>query len=125
MQYEASTPEKYMTQLEDDWRKAKLEKVRKFILKAHPLMEEGVEYKMLSYALQGKNIFHLNAQRAYVSLYVGSIQKIDGAQDMLRDFDLGKGCIRIKKRVDVEEGGLGEFIAATVAVNLGGGDSDC
>ncbi len=48
MQYEASTPEAYRSALEPDWRKEKLEQLRKLIITCGPELEEGIQYKMLS-----------------------------------------------------------------------------
>lgn len=125
MLYEAKTPSEYREQLENDWRADKLEEVHQMIKKHGPHLKEGIEYKMLSYGNNEKNIFHLNAQRAYVSLYVGDIDKVENARDLLKDFDKGKGCIRIKKKVDISESGLEEFIKRTVELWEEGGNTDC
>ena len=125
MQYEAKTPTEYVAQLDSDWRKDKLEQVREMIKKQGPHLNEGIEYKMLSYGNSEKNIFHLNVQRAYVSLYVGNIDKVDNARELLKDFDKGKGCVRIKKKVDISESGLEAFIKQTVELWEKGGNTDC
>jgi uncharacterized protein YdhG (YjbR/CyaY superfamily) len=72
-----------------------------------------------------KNIFHLNAQSAYVSLYVGNIDKVKNAKELLKDFDKGKGCIRIKKTVDLSKTGLEAFIRETIKLWERGGNTDC
>jgi len=125
MQYEVKTPSEYLDKLENDWRKEQLEQVRHMIKKHAPGLKEGIEYKMLSYSMNGKSIFNLNAQRSYVSLYVGTINKVDGAEDLLRHFDTGKGCIRIKKKVEIHESGLEEFIRRTVELWKRGNNTDC
>ena len=125
MQYEAKTPREYLEKLESDWRKDKLEQVRELIKKQGPHLKEGIEYKMLAYGNDEKNIFHLNAQQAYVSLYVGNIDKVENAKELLKDFDRGKGCIRIKKKVSISETGLEEFIKQTVELWEKGGNTDC
>lgn len=125
MQYEAKTPIEYLERLESDWRKDKLEQVREMIKKQGTHLKEGIEYKMLSYGNSEKNIFHLNVQRAYVSLYVGNINKVEKAQELLKDFDKGKGCIRIKEKVNVSESGLEEFIKQTLELWEKGGNTDC
>ena len=125
MQYEVKTPSEYLEQLENDWRKEKLMQVQNMIKKNAPDLVEHIEYKMLSYAKNGKSIFHLNAQRAYVSLYVGSINKVDNAQELLKDFDIGKGCIRIKKKVSIPDTCLEVFIKRTIEVWEKGGNTDC
>jgi uncharacterized protein YdhG (YjbR/CyaY superfamily) len=125
MQYEAKTPKEYLEKLEDDWRKVKLEKIRAMIKNQGPSLKEDIEYKMLSYRNEEKNIFHLNAQSAYVSLYVGNIDKVENAQELLKDFDKGKGCIRIKKTVDLSKTGLEAFIQKTIMLWEKGGNTDC
>ena len=114
MQYEVKTSKEYLEQLENDWRKEKLMQVREMIIKNAPYLDERIEYKMLSYAKNGKSIFNLNAQRTYVSLYVGTINKVEDAQELLKDFDTGKGCIRIKKKVTIPKTGLEDFIRRTI-----------
>ena len=125
MQYEAKTPSEYLEKLESDWRKDKLQQVREMIRSQGPQLNEGIEYKMLSYGVNGKSIFHLNAQAAYISLYVGNIDKVENAKELLKGFDRGKGCIRIKQKANLSEGGLEEFIKQTVALWDRGGNTDC
>lgn len=67
MQYEAKNPNEYLDQLENDWRKDKLEQIREMIKSNGPDLKEGIEYKMLCYSNGKQSIFHLNAQKAYVS----------------------------------------------------------
>ncbi|MGD1889771.1 MAG: iron chaperone [Cyclobacteriaceae bacterium] len=125
MQYQANTPDEYLSELEDDWRKEKLAAVRKMITSSGPELVEGIEYKMLSYGDSKTSIFHLNAQRAYVSLYVGNIDKVENARELLKDIEMGKGCIRIKKNQELEKTNLNEFIAWVIALWREGKDTDC
>lgn len=124
MQYEAKTPKAYLENLEDDWRKDKLQQIRAMILSNGPDLHEGVEYKMLCYGVK-KNIFHLNAQKAYVSLYVGDINKVENAAKLLKDFDVGKGCIRIKKNMDLSKTQIEDFIGKTIEMWRNGKNTDC
>jgi uncharacterized protein YdhG (YjbR/CyaY superfamily) len=125
MQYSANTHEAYLDQLAQDWRKDKLLQVREIILQQEPHLKETMEYKMLAYQLRDKTVFHLNALRAYVSLYVGNISIIEGADELLKDFDKGKGCIRIKKNVSIQDSGLEEFVRKTLAHWASGGETSC
>jgi len=121
MLYSADTPEAYLDQLDQDWRKEKLLQVREMILSQGTKLTETIAYKMLAYQFKGQTIFHLNAQRAYVSLYVGDLSKIKGSHELLHAFDKGKGCIRIKKTVSIKETGLETFIQQTLNYwNIGG-----
>lgn len=121
MQYDAKNPEEYFELLENDWRKEKLMDVRRLILEYGPELEEGIQYKMLIYS----DVFGLNAQKWYVSLYVGTIDKIENASILLAGFDYGKGCIRIKKSIDIHKTGLEKFIKQTIDIWRAGGDTSC
>ena len=70
VQYDVSTPEKYIDILEKDWRKEKLLKIRKLLLDEAPELEERIQYKMLTFSAPDADayIFALNAQKYYVSL---------------------------------------------------------
>jgi uncharacterized protein YdhG (YjbR/CyaY superfamily) len=125
MQYQAKTPPEYLEQLESDWRKEKLQEVRQIILRLGPELQETIEYKMLAYKLNEQTVFHLNAQRAYISLYVGNLSKIEGADALLQAFDRGKGCIRIKKSDLIHENGLEVFVIRTLDHWKKGGDTLC
>lgn len=80
---------------------------------------------MLCYTFENKSVFHLNAQKAYVCLYVGNINKVVNSKTLLKEFDLGKGCIRIKKNVNISETKLDEFILETINLWKKGGNTDC
>ncbi len=125
MQYNVKTPKEYLERLESDWRKEKLQEVRDLILKYDSDLNENIEYKMLAFGKNGKNIFHLNAQKNYVSLYVGTIKKVEKGQELLKDFDIGKGCIRIKKSTNISETQLEVFIKKTIEFWKQGGNTDC
>lgn len=125
MQYEANSPEEYFELLENDWRKEKLLHVRRIILEYGSELEEGIQYKMLCYGKDKSTLFSLNAQKSYVSLYVGTIQKIENASMLLSGFDYGKGCIRIKKTIDINKTGLEAFIKQTIDKWRTGEDTSC
>jgi uncharacterized protein YdhG (YjbR/CyaY superfamily) len=125
MQYKAQTPAEYLNQLEDDWRKPKLLAIRNIILSYVPNIQEGIEYKMLSYGNGKSTVFHLNAQKNYVSLYVGNISKVENGKELLKGIDLGKGCIRIKKSTQIYETGLEEFIHKAINLYQQGVDMEC
>lgn len=125
MQYKAKTPTEYLVNLEPDWRKAKLNQIRDLILKYSSDLKEDIEYKMLAYSKNDKPIFHLNAQKNYVSLYVGTIKKVENGEELLKDFDLGKGCIRIKKSINISETQLEAFIKKTIQFWNQGDNTDC
>lgn len=125
MQYDVKTPEAYLEFLEDDWRKEKVLEIRALIQDFAPDLVEGIEYKMLCYRLKEETIFCLNAQKAYVSLYIGDLNKVDGAEELLKPFNLGKGCIRIKKSIRISETKLNQFIERASEKAKIGGDIGC
>lgn len=125
MQYDAKNPKEYLELLDDDWRKDKLLAIRGIILEYGPELEERIQYKMLSYGVGEEALLALNAQKSYVSLYVGTIDKIENASTLLEAFDTGKGCIRVRKSVDLHQTGLKEFIETTIDLWRRGGDSSC
>ncbi len=125
MQYDAKTPSEYMKLLESDWRKDKVEELRKLIKKLCPELKEGIEYKALAYGNESKNIFHINAQMAHVGLYVGNIDKIANARELLKEFSMGKGCIRIKKNIKLSDTKIDVFIKEVIELWKKGGNTDC
>lgn len=125
MQYKAKNPENYIELLENDWRKEKLLGIRYIILEYAPELEESIHYKMLCYGNALNKIFYLNAQKSYVSLYVGTIEKVENSDILLEKFNYGKGCIRIKKSSDISDAGLESFIKRTIDIWRAGGDTSC
>lgn len=127
MQYDVTTPTEYFEALEEDWRKEKLVEIREMILTEAPELDENIRYKMLNYGdVSSDNfVFALNAQKHYVSLYVGDIKKIDPTGEMLAGFNLGKGCIRVSKTKILEETNLREYIQKTLELWKSGQDIYC
>lgn len=125
MQYNATTPKEYMELLEADWRKDRVEELRKLIKELCPELKEGIEYKALAYGNETKNIFHINAQMTHVGLYVGDIDKIENARELLKEFSMGKGCIRIKKSIMLSETKIDVFIKKVMELWEKGGNTDC
>ena len=125
MLYEAKTPEDYLNQLDYDWRYEKLLQVRAIIKEKAPELEETINYKMLGYGVGDAFVFHLNAQKNYVSLYVGNVSKIDPNSAMLKGLNVGKGCIRFTKTKSIEDTRIDEFIACAVNLWREGVETEC
>jgi uncharacterized protein YdhG (YjbR/CyaY superfamily) len=125
MQYDVQSPQEYMESLDDDWRRAKLQELRTLIHSHGPDLVEGISYKMLSYSDERGAIFGLNAQKHYVSLYVGDASKIDPDGSLLRGLNVGKGCIRVTKSIAIAATGLEEFIERTIRMRKHGEDIGC
>ncbi|MBR9921681.1 MAG: DUF1801 domain-containing protein [Bacteroidetes bacterium] len=116
MIHKAESSSEYIEVLEDDWRKEKLLLIREIIRAKAPKIKEGMEYKMLSFGDGHRNIFHLNAQKNYVSLYVGNASKVDPDGILLEGLDVGKGCIRFKKSVDISDTQIDRFIEKALSM---------
>lgn len=114
MQHEASTPKEYLQVIENDWKKEKILYLRELILQTAPNIEESIDYKMLSYGNNDLKAIYLNAQKNFVGLYVGDIARIDPKGELLKGVDCGKGCVRIKKRVDVTAENFKKVIENTI-----------
>ncbi|MEM9574420.1 MAG: DUF1801 domain-containing protein [Pseudomonadota bacterium] len=125
MLYDAQSPSEYIDQLEDDWRLETLKKIQALIKQNAPKLDESIHYKMLGYGIGDSYVFHLNAQRGYVSLYVGDASKIDPSGELLQGLNVGKGCIRFTKSKDVSKTRIGEFIARAFDLWRRGEDIDC
>ena len=125
MLHDASTPQQYLSNLPDDWRKYTLMQLRALVLRQGPDLEESVHYKMLGYGAQDRFVFHLNAQKGYVSLYVGDIHKIDPTGEPVSGLDVGKGCIRFKKTTSIPETSIDALIDRAVARWREGHDDGC
>jgi uncharacterized protein YdhG (YjbR/CyaY superfamily) len=125
MQYDVSTPDEYLSVLEQDWRRDTLMSLREIIQRNAPELKEAIKYKMLSYEDDRGPVFALNAQKGYVSFYVGNAEKVDPAGELLGGLDCGKGCIRFKKSVKVPETRIDEFISRAAAMRRQGGDIEC
>lgn len=125
MLYDVKTPKEYIDGLEDDWRREKVLELRELIQKEAPSFIEGINYKMLSYADDRGVAFHLNAQKGYVSFYVGDAEKVDPTGELLKGINVGKGCIRFTKSVKIEETRIDEFIKIAAQKWAEGKDIDC
>ncbi len=101
MKYEADSPDAYLTAIDDDWRKDRLLAIRDMLL-AVPDMREGIGYGMLQYRLHGDVFAHLNAQKAYVGVYLGDLERIDPGAAIRGKMNCGKSCVRVRKSDDLE-----------------------
>lgn len=125
LQYDVKTPAEYLAILEPDWRREKLLEVRALIRQYAPEMEEGIRYGLLCYSGNQRGGFCLNAQKNSVNFYVGNIRKIDPDGTILQGFDIGKGCIRLKKSTVIAKTRFPEFLARTCEMWRNGQDSSC
>ena len=125
MQSDAITPEDYIASLEDDWRRATLLELRSLIMAQAPQLTEQMHYKMLGYGDGEAFLFHLNAQRHYVSLYVGNVTRIDPDGVLVKGLNVGKGCIRFSESKKVSETRIDDLIARALVLWQQGEALDC
>lgn len=125
MLYDVKTPEEYLKKLPDDWRLQKINALRAIIKDKGPELTEKINYKMLAYGDDDNIVFCLNAQKNYVSLYVGNASKVDPDGKLLEGLNVGKGCIRFSKSVDVSDTRIDKFISRAVEMWERGEDFDC
>jgi len=125
MQYDAKSPSEYIESLDLDWRKDKLQQLRQMILEQDSAIHETIHYKMLCFKLNDAVLFHLNAQKGYVSLYCGDTKKIDPAGELLSGLNIGKGCIRFTKTKNIAQTGMQDFIKQAVLLCKQGQDIGC
>jgi uncharacterized protein YdhG (YjbR/CyaY superfamily) len=125
MIWQAATPQEYLDGLDKDWRRETLKDLRAIILSTAPHLTEAIHYKVLGYAHGDRYLFHLNAQKDYVSLYVGDISRIDPSGRLLNGISCGKGCIRFKKTTRVHETRIDEFIARAISLHETGAELAC
>lgn len=117
MQSDAATPADYLAGLDDDWRRDTLGQLREIIRREAPDFVESMHYRMLGYAIADEFVFHLNAQKGYVSLYVGDISEVDPDGLLLAGLDAGKGCIRFRRSTPVADTRIDEFISRTLGLH--------
>jgi len=100
VQYDAKTPKEYLALLDDDWRRERLLAIREMLLKV-PGIVEGIGYGMLQFRVDGEVFAHLNAQKAYVGVYLGELERIDPGAKIRGGMNCGKSCLRVRKRDDL------------------------
>ena len=80
---------------------------------------------MLAYGNEYNTVFHLNAQKNYVSLYVGDISKIDPDGEFIEGLNIGKGCVRFTKSIQIPDTKINDFIERTIMLWEQGKDIEC
>ncbi len=102
VQYKANSPEAYLNEIDDDWRKERLLEIRQAIFELVPEVSEDIGYGMLRFARKGHVFCHLNAQKSFVGLYLGNVARLDPDGKITSDLNVGKGCIRVRKKDSIE-----------------------
>lgn len=113
MIHEATTPQEYLSVLDDDWRNDRLLDIRDVFL-AVPGAREGMRYKMLHYTVGEASLGLLNVQKGYVAIYMDDLAVLDPDSTLRAGLDCGKSCVRVKKRTDM--GKVADLIAQRVGL---------
>lgn len=125
VQYDAKDPEDCIAQLDEGWRKETLLYLWSLVRATGPSLVEGIQYKMLSFSDNNGTFCHLNAQKAYVSLYMGNTAKIDPGGSLLAGLDHGKGCIHFKKSTNLVTTRITTFLERAFELHDQGVDMGC
>lgn len=80
---------------------------------------------MLCFSFGEHQLFHLNAQKNYVSFYCGDTKKVDPQGELLRGLNLGKGCIRFTKTIVVADTKIEKFIRQAINLHNAGHNIGC
>jgi uncharacterized protein YdhG (YjbR/CyaY superfamily) len=102
VQYKANTPDAYLSEIDDDWRKERLLEIRQAMFELVPAVAEDIGYGMLRFARQGHVLCHLNAQKSFVGLYLGNVATLDPDGEITSELNVGKGCIRVRKKDSID-----------------------
>lgn len=96
MQSRAQTVTEYMREVPAD-RLDALTELREICLQTLKGYKESMEYGMPTYSLNGAPQVAWNSQKNYISLYIMAEGVIKKYKPQLKNFDVGKSCIRYKK----------------------------
>ena len=114
--------EEYFDMLEDTGGGTNLE-VPSYLGARPGVGRECIKYKMLAYG-RNKGMFSALTKKG-MSVCMWVISARSNASALLEPFNIGKGCIRIRKSIDIPKTGLEEFIRSAVALWRKGEDSSC
>lgn len=91
----SNTVEGYI-ELCEEGRKAAMQKLREMVFKHIPAVDESMQYKMPSYALNGEMLFAFASQKNYMSFYFFHYDLLEAMENITQKYDCGKSCVRFK-----------------------------
>lgn len=86
--------DKYLKRVEPS-KRAELERIRSLAKKIVPNAEETISYGMPTLTYQGKPFLGFDAHKNHIGIYPYSGQVIETLKDMLREYGLSSGAIRV------------------------------
>jgi uncharacterized protein YdhG (YjbR/CyaY superfamily) len=102
-EYLASVPEP---------QKAELERIRRFVRRAVPEVEEGKSYGLPAFTYRGRPLLGFKTSKNHLSVYPFSPEAVDAARVALEGFDLAKGTIRFTPDKPIPDAALEQLINA-------------
>lgn len=88
--------EEYIIQVPEK-RKDFFIKIRDYLNKKEHNLQEGFEYKMPTYSLDGTPIFAMASQKQYFSFYVMPYGYLKDISEIINKYNPGKSCIRFRQ----------------------------
>ncbi len=101
MRSDATTVDAYLAQVPAE-RREHLETIRGLCRRYLPEHEEAIDWGMPVYRRDGKAEFAWASQARHISLYVMKDGVVAANAERLAGLDMGKGCIRLKPRAEVD-----------------------
>lgn len=102
-EYLASVPEP---------QKAELERIRRFVRRMVPEVEEGKSYGLPAFKYRDRPLLGFRASKDHLSVFPFSPEAVDTARDALEGFDLAKGTIRFTPEQPIPDHALEQLIEA-------------
>ena len=91
-------------------KRQELERIRTFAKKVVPDAEEAITYNMPTLKYQGQSFLGFDAHKNHIGIYPYSAQVIETLKDLLHDYGVSKGAIRVPLDHPVSEELLKQLI---------------
>lgn len=108
--------DEYLAGIEDDDKRAALEKLRATIKSAAPKAEECISYSTPAFRQNGM-LVSFGAAAKHCAFYVMSGSILEQFQDELKDYDTSKGTIRFKPEKPIPAALVKKLVKARIAEN--------
>ena len=106
-----SAVDEYLATLAEPEREA-LERVRQFVRRAVPGVEEATSYGMPAFIYEGKPLLGFRASKNHLSVFPFSPEAVDAAREALEGFDLSKGTVRFTADKSIPDEALEQILHA-------------
>ncbi len=99
----------YLASLSEPER-AELERVRQFVRRTVPDVEEGTSYGMPAFKYKKRPLLGIRASKTHLSVFPFSPEAIDAASVALAGFDLSKGTVRFTPDKPIPDSALEQLL---------------